>query len=281
MKLRSFLCGSMAVGLLAAATPASADVITGSFAISGSVTYDTLGTSGEAGLDFELTLPPPTSPSGPFTEVTVATGYFDTVLGMAPLTVGPSPTFLVNGTVGEILNITNVNPPTDADYTYAPAGVDILVNGFLDNFVNLTNSVGSAVDLQFNLTSIPLQSGTSCPATPSCVEGPFVLVETNEGFRIEFDVFGWFVSNGGADTGFYKGSFGITVNGLSFDEAGNRLTVSGLDIACGEDNLELPCSWTANFNPVVTPVPEPATLATFGFGALGIGLLVRRRRKKE
>jgi hypothetical protein len=68
----------------------------------------------------------------------------------------------------------------------------------------------------------------------------------------------------------------VTVNGLTLAEAGNRLTVSGLDIACGTNNLTQPCSFTANFNPVAA-IPEPATILTFGFGSLA---LARFRRRK-
>jgi hypothetical protein len=255
MKVRSVLLGGLVVGLLGAATPASAALITGSFAVSGSATYDTLNTTGGAGLDFNITLPPPTTPTGPFIQVTVATDYF-AGLGMTPFV-----------TTGEIKNITNVFPVTDPDYTYAPAGVAIFVSNFLTNFS------GGAAGLHFDLTGIPLQPGPGCPATPSCAEGPFILTETATGIRIDFDVLGTFVN--GADSGEYIGSFGITINGLTLAEAGNRLTVTGADIACGANNSTQPCSFTANFNPAA--VPEPATMLTFGLGSL---VLARMRRRK-
>src|SRR6266498_4911911 len=79
-------CASLAVLMVwfsGTTTAASAAPITGSFAISGAFTYDTLNTSGGAGLAFQVTLPP-TSPSGPFIAVTPATGYFAD-LGFTPL----------------------------------------------------------------------------------------------------------------------------------------------------------------------------------------------------
>lgn len=261
MKLWSVLVGSALVVAMTT-TPAAAADITGSFAISGSITYDTINTTGGAGLDFQTTLPPPTAPTGPFIQVTVATGYF-AGLGFAPFV-----------TTGEIKNITNVTPVPDPDYAYAPAGIPIFLANFLNNFDANGLAPGGATGLHFDLTNIPLQPGPGCPSSPSCAEGPFILTETATGIRIDFDVIGNFVN--GADSGLYKGSFGITINGLTLAEAGNRLTVTGEDIACGALNAELPCSFTANFNPVA--VPEPATMLTFGLGSLALARM--RRRKK-
>ena len=129
--------------------------------------------------------------------------------------------------------------------------------------------------LHFDLTGIPLQGGPGCPATPSCVEGPFILTQTATGIRIDFDVFGKFVN--GADSGDYVGSFGVTMDGLTLNEAGLRLTGTGADLACDLNNSTAPCSFTANFNPFA--VPEPATLLTFGAGSVLLARL--RRRKKE
>lgn len=281
MNWRHVVVGSALAGLLGAAAPVSAAQITGSFAISGGVTYDTLDTTGGAGLFFDQTVvvTPPTQPTGGFTEVTVATGYFSTQLGMGPLIVDGGGT---QGTVGRILHITNVTPPTSVNYTYAPAGVDLTgtVNNFLQSFVTFTNSVGAPSDLHFDLTNIPLAPGVGCPASPSCVEGPFTIVSTALGVRIEFDVIGYFRANGDADEGLYTGSFGITINGLNINQLGERLA-TGQDIACGTGNITQPCSWTANFNPFVeTVVPEPATMALFGLGSVVLAAQRRRAMKK-
>lgn len=262
MKWRSVLLAGLAAGALALPTSANAALITGSFSISGAATYDTLNTSGGAGIDFEQTLPPPGSPSGPFVQVTAATGYF-AGLGMTA--------FL---TSGDILNIDNVSPPPP-NYTFAPAGLPIFVANFLNNFDTNGPLPGGGIGLHFDLKGIPLQAGPGCPATPACVEGPFILVQTATGIRIDFDVLGTFVN--GADSADYIGSFEVTVNGLTLAEAGNRVTVTGEDIACGLNNNSQTCSFTANFNPAA--VPEPATLLTFGLGSLALTRL--RRRKKD
>jgi hypothetical protein len=258
----------LAAGALALPAPASAVNITGSFSISGGFTYDTMGTGGLAGLDFTQTLPPPTTPTGPFIQVTAATDYF-AGLGMTAFV-----------TTGQILNVTN-NPVPPANYTFAPAGVTINVPSFLQQFDVNGGAPGGAIPLTFTLTEIPLQIGTPCTSAGpgvgnSCTEGPFIITQTVTGIRIDFDVLGTF--HNGADSGDYIGSFGVTIDGLTFAELGNRLTVTGDDIACGANNSTIPCSFTANFNPFA--VPEPATLLTFGLGSLALTRL-RNRRKKD
>jgi hypothetical protein len=272
MKWRSLVLASLAAGALALPAPASAVNITGTFSISGGFTYDTMGGPCGAGgctlagLDFTQALPPPGSPTGPFTQVTAATQYF-AGLGMTAFV-----------TMGQIKNITN-NPVPPANYTFAPDGVTgppFPIANFLGTFINC----GSCGGLHFDLTSFPDQVGNTCPPSgggTSCVEGPFIITQTLTGLRIDFDVFGRFIN--GADSGIYKGSFGVTMDGLSFATLGARIGPGGTGqfLACGVNNLETPCSFTANFNPFV--VPEPATLLTFGLGSLALTRLRNRRKK--
>jgi len=274
LRFRSLLCGSAMVGLLSVASTANAALITGNFGIGGSVTYDNLfvpanppsGTNfpGASGLDFSPTLPPPDGPSAGFVQVTIATGYF-AGLGMTQFV-----------TTGQILNIANT--PVGGNYTYAPPGVVLGVNNFLSSFS------GGAAGLHYDLLGIPLQSGTGCPSTPTCVEGPFTLTELvgdtgPTGVVVSFRTLGNFVF--GADSGLYTGTFTIAMDGLSLAEIGTRLA-NGTDLACGLNNTAQPCNFTANFTPfVVSEVPEPATLLTFGAGALVVAVTGLRRRKNK
>jgi hypothetical protein len=279
MGLRSVLTAGLVVGLLGAATPARAVTITGNFGIAGSVTYDTLNLLGDAGLDFQTTLPPPTSPTGPFTQVTTATGYFSSTLGMGPLHVDSASVtcapVCVQGTVGAIKNISDI--AAGPNYTVAPSNTPINVNSFLASFQTFTNSVAAASGLVFNMTQIPNQSGfPNCPTVSgSCEEGPFLISQTASGITVAFNVLGNFVN--GADSGAYTGTFTVTMDGLTLAEAGNRLLVTGQDLACGLNNLAQPCAFAATFTPTAS-IPEPATLLTFGVGSL---LVARARRRKK
>jgi len=278
MGLRSVLTAGLVVGLLGAAVPAHAVTITGNFGIAGSVTYDTMGLTGDAGLDFQTTLPPPTAITGPFTEVTAATGYFSSVLGMSQLRVDSASILCapvcIQGTVGQILNISDI--PAGPNYTVAPSGVPININGFLRSFITFTNSVSAASGLVFNMTTFPNQSGfPPCPSSPVCEEGPFVIQQTASGLTVSFNVIGQFVN--GADVGDYTGTFTVTMDGLSLAEAANRLLVTGQDLACGANNTAQPCAFAATFTPTAA-IPEPATLLTFGVGSL---LVARARRRKK
>ena len=263
MRLRNIWVSGLVLGLLGAAAPAHAVTIIGDFSIAGAITYDTLNLTGDAGLDFTQFLPPPPTPTGPFIEVTSATGYF-AGLGMAAFT-----------TTGQITNISDI--PAGPNYTVVPAGVPVNIVNFLSNFV----TPGGPIGLHFDMTEFQLASGfPPCPASPVCQEGPFTLLQGQNGIGISFDMLGTFVN--GADSGKFTVHFEIPMDGLNLTEVANRLLVTGQDLACGAGNLEHPCSFTANFQPVIeTQVPEPATMLTFGAGSLLLARLRRRNKNKK
>ena len=257
MKWRNVFVGGALLGLLAAAAPARAVTITGSFGIGGSISYQNLGAGGAlAGLDFDLTLPPPTGPTGAFFQITAASGYF-AGLGMTP------------GGTGSILNITNMSP-APVNYTFAPVGPNSVPN-FLSAF-------SQASGLHFDMTAFPPQSGALCPSLPTCAEGPFLLTQSASGTRLDFDILGKFVN--GADSGLYDGSFSMTFAGKTIADLGAALA-AGQNLVCNGGTptapIPQPCSFNANFSPI-TAIPEPATLLTFGLGSLA---LARFRRKKN
>jgi hypothetical protein len=156
------LCG-LGVGLLAAAAPAQAALITGNLGVSGDFVYDNLvlttGNPGDAGLDFETTAslpPPPEQDTEGVLVITGGSGYFQSV-------------GVVAGTTARIANITNVNPPTDGNYAYLENGVDLT----LTPFENFLSTFSAETGLSFNVTEFVNQSGPGCPAVPTCAEGPF------------------------------------------------------------------------------------------------------------
>jgi len=281
MRFRVVMVCSAVVGLLAAAAPAKAALITGQLVISGNFTYNNLvlttGNPGDAGLDFEPSIqlpPPPNSPTEAAVVVDSGLGYFATVGGTGV------------GLAAAIKNITDVTPPTNVNYAFLPDGVvqSPAFPNFLSNF-------SLAPSLHFDVTEF-VHQGSTCPATPSCDEGPFNLTQTATGFDISFDFLGVFIN--GPDSGLYSAHFVTSIAGLTFDELQARLlgpsipgSTFGEDIGCANSNGNNngnteSCGFTATFSPIESSaVPEPATLVTFGLGSLALAAVRRRKAKKQ
>jgi hypothetical protein len=265
MKRSLFAIGS-ALALLGLAVPSSAGTITGHVNMSGAFVYDVRGAgTGLAVID----IAPTGGGSGAVVELLGMTGFFGpgcvgTCLGGDGLTFG---------TFATMLDTTN-DPTAAPPATFAPSGVPLAIANYFSAFTDL-----DAAGLHFDLTSIPNQIGPLCTGSEgvgdSCVEGPFSILGTNEGLRINFDFFGNFVR--GADSGFYHGSFASTIGGMSFATLFDRLDNTGLDIGCGVGNTG-PCSFDLNLDPAA--IPEPASLLTFGAGAAVLAALRRRRSAK-
>ena len=133
--------------------------------------------------------------------------------------------------------------------------------------------------LHFDLTETVVQGSTpACTdstTSGTCSIGIFVLTETSEGLRIDFDVLGNFVR--GLDSGAFSGAFSTTFTGLTFETA-IPLIEAGEDLKCqGGAN----CSFDANFRSVENEVPEPASMMLLGSGLLGLAAARRRRNQKK
>ncbi len=271
MKWSSIAFGSV-VALLGLAVPGSvsAGTITGHVNMAGAIVYDVRGAG--TGLSV-LDIAPPGGGSGSVVELLGMTDYFAGVGGGCVGTCLPNDglTFLSAATMLDTTNDITAAPPA----TFAPSGVPLAVANYISAFTD-----PDAPGLHFDLTQIADQAGPACTGAEgvgdSCVEGPFSILGTNEGLRINFDFFGYFVN--GADSGFYHGSLASTILGMSFAELFTRLDVTGADIMCGNNNSSAPCSFDLNLDP--TAVPEPASMLTFGAGAAVLAMMRRRRAAK-
>ena len=76
----------------------------------------------------------------------------------------------------------------------------------------------------------------------------------------------------------FDGTNGLTflVNNLMSSKLGNLVYNAGAFEIVGSDDPFVPGGWSAS----VSAVPEPATLAVFGFALLGFGALRRRKAAK-
>jgi len=260
MKWSSVAFGSV-VALLGLAASSSAGPIIGHIGFSGGIVYDTRGANtGLSILDFYNTDGvTPGVGTGQVLKIGGATGYF------AAVDAGST------ATIKDITNDPTAQPPA----TLVPDGVSFYPVGIaniLSNFSDL-----DVAGLHFDLTELLTAQGPACTGAEgvgnTCVEGPFTLLGTANGVRVNFDVLGFFRAPG--DEGYFKGSFSTTFNGLTFAELFNRLDNTGADLMCGVNNLETSCTMDANFDP--TAVPEPASLLTFGAGAALLAMVRRRR----
>jgi len=272
MKWSSVLLGSSVVALLGLSAPVtvSAAPIVGTLGISGGIIYDTRGAgTGLAILDFA----PPGGGTGT-AGVTISTqsGYFQPI---APFSTA------------QILDLTNDATASGVPGpAFVPAGVDFAPAGIANVLSNFSSGVPG---LHFDLTQLVLQPGPACVGTEqvgdSCVEGPFALLDTQAGVRVNFDVLGYF--RNGADSGFFQGAFSTTFTGLHFQDLNStngegvftRLDVSGHDLACVDNTgANISCTFDANFSNAA--VPEPASLLTFGAGSAVLAMVRRRRAAK-
>jgi len=274
--VKQALTGAIAIAAMAT-MPGSAYAapINGFLAIAGGITYDAVGNTGSAIIDWA----PTGGGSGTALVVTDATGYFNPD-GALPLGIDL-------GTRVAIRDLTNDPALAGANAAYAPPGSAVAVPNFLSNFQDPDGVIAPVGGLHFDLTERVVQPTTAalqpCDFTEGlgdqCILGGiFILSESQEGLRIALDVRGYF--RNGIDEGFFNGGFTTVFTDLSFQEAYASIA-SGQNLDCPAgtgSTARVPCSFTANFTNA-QPIPEPASLLLFGTGSTLLAL--RRRRNKK
>jgi hypothetical protein len=249
MKLKSLVCGTF-LALVGFAASASAAPIVGSFNIAGGAILTPIGTN--YALDFVPPVNPDPAGTGVWNTTFPANGYF----------TAAHPTALSSPSQVTVLDVTD-NAGSAPPFTLVQTGAAVNVPNFLSNFTAVPG-------LHFDLTQVVASTAPICTGAEtlnqSCrpsANSPFTLTVTPSGTTTSYGVLGFF--RNGADEGFGGGSFTTQGAGQSVAQI-LALLAAGTPIAA---------SVSANF--FSAPIPEPATLLTFG---LGSGLLALRRRRK-
>lgn len=260
------LCSiALTLGFVSSAQAAS---ITGVLNITGSVNVSATD------LDW---VPPEDGGYGEFTTKTPGSGYFSNIVSVS--TLSPVGGFSKDLTLG----------PSGGGYTHVDIGLTS-VDDFLYNF-DPTNQATGGFDytgLTFNLTEVvdPSTGVALCTgniaAGTSCYLGPFLLTATaSDKTTITLVVNGIFDDTQPAwDPTPYTGSYTTQLN-FSVQQILDILDGNATDPFCTNNQVGTICSsYSANFVPTAS-IPEPASMITFGTGALLLALRRRRQNKRS
>jgi hypothetical protein len=154
--------------------------------------------------------------------------------------------------------------------------------GFLSDFSDTDGTMPAEYDdLTFTLTEVVIPGITECQADTDYAEGEtcrlgvFILTQNSGSVSASFEVHGFFVDPTYGDDGTLNtanGQFSDTLNEAAFDTIREII-----DIVDNQGSIRT--GWTGTF--VATPIPEPATMLTFGLGTALVAAHRRRRAKKN
>ena len=160
----------------------------------------------------------------------------------------------------------------------AVLGPPLPVANFLSNF---TNVPAEFTDLSFTLEEVLVpqeeecQDGVDYAPGETCRLGVFLLTQGTNGVGVQLEVEGFFVDLSYGDDGSLNTASGLFETTLNQTQWNTILEVT--TIITGGGSIET--GWTAEF--IATPVPEPATMLTFGLGTAVLAAHRRRRAKKN
>jgi hypothetical protein len=199
-----------------------------------------------------------------------------TMIDWAPAGGGEGVT-LVNEGTGYFADIFNpgVVPAFHADIIDL-AGV-LPVPNFLHSFEESPEVASEYDDLSFTLVDIIAPTAPACTGTETavgtiCSLGVFTLHQKTTGVDVSFDISGFFVDPTYGDDGSLNTAIGLyttQVAGATIESITTTVSTGG----------SITATYSADFT--ATPVPEPATMLTFGLGTAVLAAHRRRRAKKN
>ena len=169
-----------------------------------------------------------------------------------------------------------VNPP------YIGSATDLVGQALpLANFLNDFQTPDPTYsDLSFTLTDIVDPTAPTCTGSEgvnqTCSLGSFTLTQTATGVAVSFNVAGFFIDPTEGDFGsnLATGVYTTQLNTPAVDTIAEvrAILLSGNSIQS---------SYSATYTVLPTPIPEPATLVTFGTGSFLLAAHKRRKMNKN
>jgi hypothetical protein len=158
-------------------------------------------------------------------------------------------------------------------YTFGVAGMttDLFVNGFFDGFLSGSGIQGgpAVAGMFYNSGTINIAASSTSPAVNGTFTNSYSATSTNLAL--------W--SDNGPTTSALLTVLGSTPSSMNFTQSGQDQTNTSANLTA---NPQLTFTITYNGEPPgPPPVPEPASMMMLGTGLLGLGAMLRRRRRRN